>query len=67
MSAAVLVIYYLCRSIIGNSLSTLLSVCVGAAVYGIMLIKVKAIEAHEIRLLPKGEKLVRILEKLRLI
>jgi len=67
MSVIVVAAYYLCRGIIGNSLSTLLSVGVGAAVYGIMLLKSKAIEAHEIKLLPKGEKLVGILAKLKLI
>lgn len=67
MSAAVLAIYYLCQNLIGNSLSTLLAVCVGAAVYGIMLIKAKAIEVHEIKLLPRGDKLVRLLEKLKLV
>lgn len=67
MSIVVLAIYYLCRNIIGNSLSTALAVGIGAAVYGIMLLKTKAIEAHEIKLLPKGEKLERLLAKFKLI
>lgn len=67
MSIAVLAIYYICRNIIGNSLSTMLAVCVGAASYGIMLLRTRAIEAHEIKLLPKGEKLERLLSKMKLI
>ncbi len=67
MSIVVLVIYYLCRNIIGNSLSTALAICLGAAVYGIMLLRTKAIEAREIKLFPKGEKLERLLTKLKLI
>lgn len=67
MSAVVLAVYYLCRNIIGNSLSTVLAIGAGAAVYGIMLLKTRAIEAHEIKLLPKGEKLAGLLSKLKLI
>jgi stage V sporulation protein B len=67
MSAAVLAVYFICRNIIGSSLSAALGVCIGAAVYGIMLLKTKAIEIHEIKLLPKGEKLAGLLSKLKLI
>jgi stage V sporulation protein B len=67
MAAAVLAVYHLCRGLIGNSLATLLSVGAGVAVYGVMLLKSRAIEAHEIRLLPKGEKLAGLLARLRLI
>jgi len=67
MSVAVLAVYYLCRSVIGNSLSTALAVCVGAGAYGIMLLKSRAIETNEIKLLPKGEKLAKLLSKLKLI
>ncbi len=67
MSAAVLAVYSLLKGVIGNSLSTLLSVGVGAAVYGIMLLKSRAIEAREIKLLPKGEKLAKLLTRWKLI
>ena len=67
MCAVVLAVYHLCRNLIGNSLSTVLSIGAGAAVYGIMLLRTRAIEVHEIKLLPKGEKLARLLSKLRLI
>ena len=67
MSVVVLAVYYLCRGVIGNSLSTALAVCVGAGAYGIMLLKSRAIETNEIKLLPKGEKLAKLLSKLKLI
>lgn len=67
MSVVVLAVYYLFRNILGNSLTTVLAIGAGAAVYGIMLLRTKAIEAHEIKLLPKGEKLAGLLSKLKLI
>ncbi len=67
MGVVVLGVYYACRNIIGNSLSTVLAIGIGAAVYGIMLLKTRAIEPHEIKLLPKGEKLAKLLIKFKLI
>jgi len=67
MFASVIAVYFACKPIIGSSLSTIIAVGIGAAVYGIMLLKTKAIAAHEIKLLPKGEKLAKILLKLNLI
>lgn len=52
---------------IGNSLSTVIAIGIGAAVYGIMLLKIKAIEEHEIIMLPKGGALVKLLKKCSLI
>lgn len=60
-------LYKMTAGILGNSIATLLAVGAGAAVYGILLIRIRAISPHEIRLLPKGEKLERLLIKLRLI
>ena len=67
MGIVVLGIYYGGRNVIGGSLATVLSIGLGAAVYGIMLLKTKSIESHEIKLFPKGEKLEKLLSKLRLI
>lgn len=67
MSVFVVGIYFAGKGVIGNSLSTGLSICIGAAVYGIMLLKTKAIEKNEIELLPKGQKLASLLRKLKLI
>ena len=67
MSIIVLIIYYPLHGTIGNSLATLLAVGAGAAVYGVMLLKTRAIETEEIKLLPKGEKLEKLLRKFKLI
>lgn len=67
MFLLVVVLYNITVGVLGNSISTLLAVGGGAAVYGILLIRIRAISPHEIRLLPRGEKLERLLIKLRLI
>ncbi len=61
------IIYRIFNGIIGNSLSCILAICIGAAAYGIMLIKSKAISGDEIRMLPKGQKLHSLLKKVRLV
>lgn len=53
--------------IIGNSLSTVVSIGIGACVYGVTLLKIKAIEASEVELLPKGTVLVKVLRKCKLV
>ena len=45
----------------GNTISTILAVCVGAVVYGICLVKLGGILEREIRRLPKGDLLADIL------
>ncbi|WP_312651019.1 putative polysaccharide biosynthesis protein [Aminipila sp.] len=52
---------------IGNSLSTVVAIGIGAAVYGIMLLKIKAIEENEIVMLPKGGTLVKLFKKCKLL
>lgn len=46
-----------------NSISTLVAVAIGVAVYGLLILFTKAITKEEIGRLPKGEKLVKILDK----
>lgn len=53
--------------IISSRLATAISVCVGAAVYVIMLLKTKAIIESEIVMLPKGAKLAALLKKVKLL
>ena len=67
MCIFVLPVYYFCAPVIGNSLSTVGAIGIGALVYGVMLLKTGAIAAHEIKLLPKGEKLAKLLERMKLI
>ena len=58
--AAYKVIFLVVKS---NTVATLLSICVGVAVYGALILITKAITKDEIRRLPKGDKLVRILDR----
>ncbi|GMQ63435.1 putative polysaccharide biosynthesis protein [Vallitalea maricola] len=52
---------------IGNTISTLISILVGACVYLILLIKLKGLDKEELYSLPKGESLIRLLTKMRLL
>lgn len=67
MCLFVLGVYYGCSSMLGNSLATILSIGVGGIVYVVMLLKTKSIESNEIKILPKGEKLLGILQKFKLM
>lgn len=67
MTVIVLIAYRLMLPVLGNSIATLMSVCVGACVYGITLIKIKGITADELVMMPKGNGIVKILKKLRLL
>ena len=51
----------------GNTISTLLAVCVGAIVYGICLVKLGGILEREIRRLPKGDLLADLLIRLNIL
>lgn len=65
-----IVVYILYRQLypfLGNSLSTIASIAVGAAVYGIMLLKTQTLIKEDFELLPGGGKLAKILYKLRLM
>jgi len=67
MTAGVAAVYFVFIRIVGANLSTVLAVAAGAAIYGVTLILNRGISASEIRMLPKGEKMYRILVKLRLV
>ena len=51
----------------GNTISTILAVCVGAVVYGICLVKLGGILEREIRRLPKGDLLAELLIRLNIL
>lgn len=50
-----------------NSIITLLSICIGALVYVIVLALLNAISVDDVLMLPKGKKIAKTLEKLRII
>ena len=67
MTIVVLISYRALDFVIAERLATALSICLGAAAYGITLIKIKAIAEAEIKTFPKGAKIVSLLQKLRLL
>ncbi len=46
-----------------NAVATLLGICVGAGSYFVLIFVLKAITLEEVAMLPKGEKIVRVLKK----
>lgn len=52
---------------VGNTISTAFSIAVGAFAYAVVLFLIKGIERDDVLMLPKGEKIAKLLEKLKLI
>lgn len=67
MGIVVYIVYRQLYPLLGNSLATILSIGVGAAVYGIMLLKTQTIVREDFDLLPGGSKLLKLLQRLRLM
>lgn len=59
--------YGLIVGAVGNSIATLISIAIGGAVYGLVLLGIGGIRKEEILTLPKGEKIYSVLRKLKLI
>ena len=59
--------YRLLNSFTGNLISTLLSVCAGALVYAVLVLKTRTITPEEIEGMPKGKTLVKLLRKVHLV
>lgn len=52
---------------VGNTLSTLISVCAGAGIYAVLMLLIKGIAKDDIEMLPKGEKIAKVLEKFKVL
>ncbi len=52
---------------VGNTVSTFISIVVGAVVYFVILLLIKGFAKDDIEMLPKGEKIAKVLEKLKLL
>src|SRR5699024_6181076 len=59
--------YYGISLVIGGKIATVLSILVGATVYGIVIILIGGIKKEEVLTMPKGEKIYKILRKLNLM
>lgn len=67
MGVVVRLSYSVLFNIIGSSLSTLVSICIGALIYGIVVIALGGITKEDILKLPKGNKIYSILNKAKLM
>lgn len=65
MGAIVVICYRLLFGFLGNAISTILSIAVGAIVYVVMVLMAKAITDEEIKMLPKGKKLAKIINRFK--
>ncbi|MCI5897696.1 MAG: polysaccharide biosynthesis protein [Anaerovoracaceae bacterium] len=63
MSAATYGVYRILSVWCGNTVSVLIAVCAAVAVYGFMLLATRAVTEEELALLPKGQRLAKIVRK----
>ena len=59
--------YYLFDIILSERLSTVLAIGVAAAIYGLSILLTKGITKKDFLMIPKGEKIAKVLEKLHLL
>ncbi len=57
----------LCEGHMNHRLSTVIAIIAAAVIYIAILLILRTFSAQEVRILPKGEKIAKILEKMRLI
>lgn len=67
MAAAVFIAYSAFHTFAGNTVSTVISIIVGMAVYAIGLVSFRGITIEEISTFPKGHLIIRFLRKLGLV
>ena len=59
--------YYLFDIILSERLSTVLAIGVAAAIYGLSILLTKGITKKDFLMIPKGEKIAKVLEKIHLL
>ena len=67
MGAGCAAVYAVVSKFAGNSLSCLISVLGGVVIYAAMIFVTRSLTADELAAMPRGEKLVKILKKFRLV
>ncbi|MDD4122241.1 MAG: polysaccharide biosynthesis protein [Eubacteriales bacterium] len=65
MSASVWISYRILFGVFGNALSTVAAILIGAAVYCAMLFVTKAVKKEELKFLPKSEKILKFMNKIK--
>ena len=59
--------YELLEGYIGGKIATFAAICLAALVYLILLFLLRGVSGEDVKLLPKGEKIYRLLNKLKLM
>ncbi|SHH51854.1 putative polysaccharide biosynthesis protein [Tepidibacter thalassicus] len=67
MSICVILTYEALFINFGNNISCIVAILIGGAVYFVLLLITKSIREEEILMMPKGQKICKILKKIRLI
>ena len=67
MYVVVKLAYGLTSGILGNALSTLVSIAIGGVVYVLVLLGIGGVKKEELLTMPKGEKIYSILKKFKLM
>ncbi len=67
MGIVVYFAYSLAYPIVGNTLSTIASIAVGGTIYGLMLLITGTMVEEDFELLPKGNKIAKVLKKAKLL
>ena len=65
MSLVIMVTYILLNKILGNSLTTIICILLGAVSYLVLILLLKTLSKNDICSLPKGEKIYNLLVKLK--
>lgn len=52
---------------VSATLSTLISICLGAGIYALILVLIKGIAKDDLEMIPKGEKIAKVLAKFGLL
>ena len=60
-------IYRLCSLVLGNMVSTLFAILIAVLVYFVLLIKLRGVNAKEMRGMPGGTRLLQAARKLHLM
>ena len=68
MAAGTIASYQMFFQLIGsNTIATLLAICVAIAIYGLVMLLIRGIVEEDLKAVPGGGKMIRLLKRLRLI
>ena len=61
MGAGAYITYRLLSGLLGNTIGVAAAICAAGAIYLVLLLALGALEKDDVLMMPKGEKLVRLL------